>query len=38
MDPRTMRRYITGDAQLPSGVELALQYFIFERKSKVKES
>jgi hypothetical protein len=30
--------YIAGDAQVPRVLELALQYLIFERKSKVKKS
>jgi hypothetical protein len=38
IDPRTMRRYIAGDAPVPKVVELALQFLITERKQRVKKS
>jgi DNA transposition AAA+ family ATPase len=36
MDPRSMRRYIAGDAPIPKVVELALRFLITDRKTKVK--
>jgi hypothetical protein len=34
IDPRTMRRYIAGDLPVPKVVELALQYYIAQRKGE----
>ena len=34
IDPRTMRRYVAGDLSVPKVVEMALRYFIQQRKEE----